>query len=115
MQSDEFNGIDILNGKIVIETNGNIKVQGEITARKVNINTKDVAAASLGTSTLTAGETKVIIETTAITDKSKVFITPKTKTLLPLSVTNQIAGDSFTVEINSPTTKDVEFNWWVVN
>ena len=111
LQSDGFNGVDILSGKIVIDTNGNMKVQGEITVKKLNVDTEDVASASLGTATLPAGDTTIVIETTAVTDKSKVFLTPKTKVLLPLSVTKQTAGDSFTVEVSSPTTKDVEFNW----
>lgn len=115
LQSDGYNGIDLVKGNVTIDTSGNVKTKGEITAKKINIDTKNVQSASLGTGTLSSGMSKIVIHTTAVTDDSKIFITPKTATTLPLSVTSQKDGDSFTVEMAAPATKDVKFNWWIIN
>jgi len=115
IQPEGFNGVDFLNGKMKIDTKGDVNTQGAITANKINIDTQSVAGASLGQGTLQAGQTSVTINTTAVGNNSAVFITPKTKTAQPLSVTSQTAGKSFTVEIASPESEDIDFNWWIVN
>jgi excisionase family DNA binding protein len=115
LQSDGVNGIDILDGKIVIEPNGNMKVSGTVTVKKLNVDIADTAGASLGEAILEAGVTKVTIDSTSVTSKSKIFITPRTKTTQPMAVTGQINGESFDVEISLPTNKDIKFNWWIVN
>ena len=73
------------------------------------------SSASIGEGIITAGETQVVIETTAVTDKSRVFITPTTKTNQVLSVTTKDGGKSFTVETSTPAIQDIKFDWWVVN
>ena len=115
LHSDGFNGVDILGSKVVIATNGDIKVAGQITAKKVNIDTADVASASLGEAVLPTGTTKITINTKSVTSKSKIFLTPKTKTSEPLSVTGQVNGQSFDIETNSALNKDIKFSWWIVN
>ncbi len=115
IQSDGLNGIDILDGKIVIEPSGNMKVNGEITVKKVNVDTAEVASASLGTAILPTGENQVVINSTAITDKSKVFVTSETDIDLPLNVVSKTDKKSFTVKIKNSQQEDVKFNWWIVN
>jgi hypothetical protein len=107
--------VEFLGGQIVMDTKGNIKVSGEVTTKKLNINTDDKTSASAGTATLKSGDTSIIIHTKAVTDKSLIFITPKTKTTSPLSVTSQDSGNSFTVEISNAQNKDIDFNWLMVN
>jgi hypothetical protein len=115
IQDNAAGNIDIMAGKITIDTDGNMKLAESITAKKYNVDTQEVAAASLGQATLPEGEVKLDIETSAVTSKSAIFLTPKTKISLPLSVTTQKAGDFFRVEISEPVDKDVKFNWWIVN
>ena len=115
LQSHGLFGLDILNGKVTIAENGNMKVDGEVTLKKLNIDTTDVASASLGTATIISGQSAVTVTTTAVTAKSRIFVTPITKYTEPLSIGTQTAGDSFTVELPSPATKNVKFNWWIVN
>ena len=115
LQSDGFNGVDILNGKVTIDAIGNIKTTAAITAKKYNVDTTEALSASLGEATLEAGQTLIDIETSAVTSTSAIFVTPKTKTELPLSVTQQVPGTSFRVELSTPDTKDIKFNWWIVN
>jgi hypothetical protein len=115
LQSHGLYGLDILNGKVTIAENGNIKTTGEITAKKINIDTPDVAAASLGEGILKTGNTSITIETTTVSSQSAIFLTSLTKTSLPLSVTTQKENKSFTVETTSPAPQDIHFNWWIVN
>ena len=115
LQSHGLFGIDILDGKVSINTNGDITTKGELTAKKVNIDTTDVLSASLGEGTIPVGSTSAVIATTAITNKSKIFLTPKTKITLPISVTSQTASGSFKVELSSPASVTIKFNWWIIN
>ena len=115
IQSFGFNGVDFENGQLTIDPSGNLITQGTVTAQKYNVDTSNVAAASLGTATLPAGETSVTINTTSVTSKSEIFVTPKSTTDQPLSVTEQNVGQSFTVSTSTPASKDIQFNWWIIN
>ena len=115
LQNNGLGGLNILAGKVTIDTKGNIKTEGEITAKKVNIDTSASDAASLGSGTLLAGETSIEISTTAVTNKSRIFVTATTKTGQALSVTQKSQGVGFTVEIETPYIKDIKFDWWIVD
>jgi len=104
----------------------NLIVLDEIKAPKVLAEKINIAAnitdeqtgkskASIGEAAIEAGQTEVIVETTAVTDKSKVFVTPTTATDKVLSVSTIVDGESFKVVITSPSTSDIKFNWWIVN
>ena len=54
------------------------------------------------------------MKTKIIKDNSKIFITPKSAIDQPLSVTTIIEGKSFTVEVKTPLTESLEFDWFVV-
>ena len=56
----------------------------------------------------------VTIETTAITDNSKIFVTPKISLDYSLSVSEIVDGESFKVKIKNSTEEDIEFDWWIV-
>ena len=119
IQSLAINGVDFLNGKVTIDTNGNIVTQGDITAKAINaekINLKDSGdSPSVGEATIPAGQTSVEVKTSAVTEMSKIFVTLKTLEEATLVVTHQDSGKSFTVELAKPTNKDTKFNWWVIN
>ena len=107
-------GVDFMNGKVTIDKKGNVQVQ-EITAKKVNIDTDDKNAASLGEAILPAGKTTITISSTAVTDKSQIFTSPKTLIDVPLIIKDQDTGKSFTIEIAKPFSKDINFGWWIIN
>jgi len=72
--------------------------------------------ASIGTAKIDAGQTEVVIETTAVTADSKVFVTATTSTGgQTLIVSVKKAGESFTVKLDSPLTTDVKFDWFIIN
>ena len=115
LQSDGLNSVDILAGKVTIEPSGNMKIEGEITIKKLNIDTTDVASASLGEGIIKAGENKIIINSKSVTSKSKIFVTPTSEVDSPLIVIDKKAQDSFTVKVKSPVSSDVKFDWWIIN
>ncbi|HEX7455882.1 MAG TPA: hypothetical protein VF303_00225, partial [Candidatus Nanoarchaeia archaeon] len=96
------------NGGLKIE--GDVEITGELTAKKLNVGEE-----AAGSSILETGETKVFIETTVLTDKSQVLVTPTTLTEKNLTVTKKEAEKGFTVEIISPESKDITFDWFIVN
>ena len=122
-------------GGLLIE--GNVQLSGDLTVRnlvvldeikapkvlaeKLNIKTGETDDAgkskdSIGTAKIDAGQTEIVVETTAVTDKSKVFVTATTSTgSQSIYVSEQTDKEGFTVKLDQPLTTDVKFNWWVVN
>jgi hypothetical protein len=110
LQSESGSGnLDIFNGKITMTPSGNV------TVAKLSIDESDNETKSIGEGTIAHDKTKVVIKTTAVTLKSRIFVTPKTLLSYPLVVTTKKAGDSFTVEVKKPENEDVDFDWWIVN
>jgi hypothetical protein len=113
LQDQGAGGIDILSGKIKIDTNGNFVSKAEVTAKKFNVDTSDVLSASLGTLTIKAGQTQAVATTSALTKNSKIFATPIDT---PVAVsTSQADNDTLLIKLAKPSTKDIKVNWWIVN
>jgi len=101
--------IDFMNGKVVID------VDGSITAKHLKLDTTDFTSSTAGTSVLKAGKTTIQVDTTSITSDSLVFITPITLTDIPIAVTQKSTSIGFTVTIPQTISKDLEFQWLVIN
>ena len=104
--------IDIFNGRVTMTTNGDIKTVGEITAKKYNVDTSDVAGASAGSTVIPTGEEFILVETTALTSDSLIFVTPNKA--LPIGSWRYDEA-TFVIELDAPATEDIEVNWWIVN
>ncbi len=115
LQSLALGGIDLFNGKVTIDTSGNIQTSGTVTAKKYTVDTSDSTSASVGEAVIPAGHTSVEVKTSAVSDKSNIFVTIKGGSPIPISVLSQKAGTSFTVEVAEQQSQDVKFNWWIVN
>jgi len=129
LQELALGNLEIMGGKVVVDSSGNLTVKGTITAKKVITNELEVGKirvatesaglvdeeATIGTATIPAGETLIVVKNNQITENSLIFVTPKTTISQPLAVTKQIEGESFTVEVEGPVAKEVKFNWWIVN
>lgn len=117
LQSDGFNGVDILDGKVVIDTKGNMKVAGSVTVKKLNVDVSEVASASLGSGVIPTSDTQVIINTQSVTKNSKIFTSPTVELTTPitLSIIDKVPGKSFTVKLSSPAPQNIAFDWWIVN
>jgi len=85
--------------------------------------TETVANGSAGTGVISAYETQRTIITQFVTAHSLIYITPtsNTDTVTPylarqtIQDPNNGSQGSFTVEIPTSITKDIGFNWWIVN
>lgn len=112
-------------GDLTIE--GDVDIDGvlgatTLRAEKIEIDipepdpTTGKSKASIGTDTITAGETEIVVETTAVTEESKIFITATTTTRRQtLYVIEKTGGESFTVSLDRPLPTDVTFDWFIVN
>lgn len=109
IQDQSLGPINFLNGKLIIDTSGNLKVQ------KLIVDDSDISSSSTGRSVITAGKTSVKVTTSAVTASSKVFVTPISDTDKPLIVKNKISGQSFDVYIVSPYSSDIAFDWFFIN
>jgi hypothetical protein len=77
--------------------------------------------ATVGTGTLSANELELTILNTQITQQSYIYITPVSSTdnqvlyVKSKSEATSSAPGSFTVGFDSPVSKEVKFNWWIIN
>ncbi len=182
IQSDGFNGVEFVNGKVAIDTQGNLEVNGNaFFAKDVTVKGKlaaniiapvpgsdltvennqgkdvvrvsqkgDVEASGAGkfaninivrgvqadtsvvetTSNNSAGKGIIkakqkerTIFTPYVTKDSLIYVTATSDTQkMTLYVARQTAQDtqtgkkgSFTIQISNNATKDITFNWWIVN
>jgi hypothetical protein len=109
IQPMALGNIELMGGLVTIDTQGDVVAQ-EITAKKYN-----VAGASAGSSKITAGQVSVFVSSGAVSEDSLIFTTPKTTTDSNLAVTTKTSGSGFKVEIPSPTSSNIEFDWWIVD
>ncbi len=115
LQANSTHNIVMFDGSIIFAANGDISTSGTVKAKKIDIDTSDEEAASIGVGTIKEGEKSVTVNTKAVTEKSNIFITPKTLFPGMIAVTEQTENESFKVEIEKDATKDILFNWWIVN
>jgi hypothetical protein len=113
LQSDGLGGIDILDGKVSIDTEGNVTTTGEVIAKKYNVDTTDTLSASLGTIIVPSGETQITASTSALTSDSKIFATPQDS---PVAISTKKTGaNTFMIKIAEPQDENLRVNWWIVN
>ena len=123
LQKSLAGNVDVLNGALLVEPNGNVTVKGTLLAQKVettDVTTENVtikaASKSVGNGTILKGQTQLVIDNTLIKAGSKVFVTATSSTGgQALIVKEKLDGVSFTVELDRPVAEDVAFDWWVVN
>jgi hypothetical protein len=116
----------IADKSVEIDEQGNIVASGSATVTRLNISdmsdstsTKSAEAtpsATIGTALLPAGQKGLFVETSAITEKSLIYITPISSTgNQVLYVKTKSTGSGFTIDIDTVIDRDIKFNWWIVN
>ena len=114
LQNEGLGGINMLSGKVVFDKNGNVNLSGVLSAQTIEAEQYVIKGqGSVGTGTIPAGATKVIINASSAASLSKVIVTPTTLISVPLSVTSKTQG-SFTVEIVTGQSVPVNFDWWII-
>jgi len=113
---------------------GDLIASGAGTFAKLNLNivapafalspTEVIATGSAGIATMNAHQTEITINNKLVTDKSLIYITPKTNTnnvvlfLLrqtPEKPKTEAIEGSFTVGINNYVGTEIPFNWMIIN
>jgi hypothetical protein len=56
----------------------------------------------------------VEIKTKAVTETSKIFVTPVGGNPVNWIVDKVKNGEGFTIVLDKPVTKEIKFNWWIV-
>ena len=123
LQDQGTGGINILNGKIIVDAKGDVNITGTVTAKTVNTTklnivedttstTSATLSASAGSITINAGQTTLDVDTTALTANSLIFVTPDQPVLIGATKKD---ADTFTIKLQSPATSNIKVNWWIVN
>ena len=113
LQKNSLGNIEMMDGRVIVDTKGNITISGEVTAKKYNVDETDTASASVGEGIILADNFETLIETTAASESSRIFVSPK-EAAVPLGVSEQNKG-SFKVILEKKLSKDLKFSWWVIN
>jgi hypothetical protein len=117
LQSYAIENIEMENGKVIVDTAGNITTQAAVKAVKYNVDTTVASNASAGEGTIAAGTLQLTIPTSAVTNKSLIYVTfsddysPATRYWIDTKTT----GTSFTIKLDKTVTANTKFNWWIVN
>ncbi len=114
LQDQATGNLEIMGGKILINTDGDIFVQGSITVEKINIDESNEEKRSIGVGKIPSGEDTVTIHTTSVTEKSKIFLTVQ-EILTPITIVEKTPGTSFTVKIGTTYDKEILFDWLILN
>jgi len=78
--------------------------------------TEIIATGAAGIATISAYQKELTINNSLVTEKSLIYITPRINTdNIVLFLLRQIPGLSFTIGVNTPLSKDIPFNWFVIN
>jgi hypothetical protein len=124
LQKDSMGNLEIMGSKIVIDIFGNMVARESITARELKTNKltildeKDatngaVLASSAGKSEIAAGQTRITIQTSPISEKSLIFVTPENT---PVGVAaKKLNETSIEISIASPMQEALKVNWWIIN
>ncbi|MBI2066174.1 hypothetical protein HYT60_01565, partial [Candidatus Woesebacteria bacterium] len=145
IQSLAMAPVEIMAGKVRIDTDGSVTISGNLTvagqiesgALKTKELTTDkliIAAynpvtadnpqlttgaiptnATAGTTTIPAGITQITINNPNISDYTLVYVTPTSSTLNHVLYVKSKGGGFFTVGFSDPLEIDVAFNWWVLD
>ena len=122
-------------GKINIATDSATPIIATSSFSQLATSSAQLASnATAGTITLSAGMTEMIIHNTKVTPNSMVYLTPtgstnnqvvyvKNKVTTPTPTVPATASASasplsdsyFTIALDTPLTKDVAINWWIIN
>jgi hypothetical protein len=128
LQSLAMGDVEVMGGKVRIDTKGNITTEGKITASEVEAKkvttekiqlaepeedpASDTLTASAGTVVLKAGDKELVVKTSALTDKSLIFTTPDE----PVAIGSKKRSETeFAITVDKPPSKDININWWIVN
>ncbi|MFA5994063.1 MAG: tail fiber domain-containing protein [Parcubacteria group bacterium] len=99
---------------------GDVSLAGKLTAETLEtglltVKVVDEESTTIGTATISNGETSVVVPTTAVSADSKIFVTVrKADEAVPVKVGTIVAGESFEIEISKILVSPTELDWWII-
>ncbi len=124
LQTDVNAGaVDIFNGKIIFNTDGEIITLSDIQAKMIGAEkfmikkTKDATGkdtSSVGLATLKAGTKELQVSNPNVTISSKIFVTPRSSTKGQTLFVSSVEQEKFTVSIDTALSSDVQFDYWIL-
>jgi site-specific recombinase XerD len=125
LQVRNANGASVL----IVSNDGNLRASGSATFKDVITNafsivrgaqadssvTRTTANASAGVGVINAKQTERTIVSPYMKQSSLVYITTTSNPQGAIPYVARQTKDSFTVQIPNYVTKDIRFNWWIVN
>lgn len=103
-------GLDIMNGLVRIDSEGNLRAQ-TVTVAEFKV----VAGKISGSATLQSGQSFIEVENPLVKSNSRILITPTSETSLILAVTQKEAGNFFTVSTSKAAEQDIDFDYFLIN
>ncbi|MDD2823524.1 MAG: MerR family DNA-binding transcriptional regulator [Candidatus Daviesbacteria bacterium] len=112
--------IDIFNGGIRLDHLGKItatQIEAKIiSTEKIVLGTLTEENNTIGSAIIPTGSIEIPVFTNAVTDSSKIFLTPTTKTgEQTLIMSGIVSNTGFVVSLEKPHTSDIHFDWFVVD
>jgi hypothetical protein len=94
-----------------VSSKGDVNILGKLTVKT------DSTDASVGTAIIAANTYEITIRTTAVSAKSKVFVTVNDDANygFPIVKVSNKADGVFVVKLNTTFDHDISFDWWVIN
>ena len=78
--------------------------------------TELIATGSAGVASIRPNHSEITIQNTQVSDKSLIYVTPVgTPSAQTPYLIRQVPDQSFTVGIKTPSSKETQFNWLIVN
>ncbi|MEK7573271.1 MAG: site-specific integrase [Patescibacteria group bacterium] len=111
---------------LTLDQNGDLTSSGSGTFNKLNLSlaqpayaispTEIIATGSAGIATISARQRELTINNKLVTSRSLIYVTPRIDTNnIVIYLLRQVPNVSFTIGVNSPLSKEIPFNWIIVN
>jgi len=117
IQSGLSGNVNLFDGEIIIEPNGNITLKGTIKAETIeakafSVDTTTTTATTAGRKTIPAGKTTIQIKTTALTENTLILVTPRG---IPVPISTENINDTtFEIRMASPLDQDIQVDWLII-
>jgi hypothetical protein len=113
LQANALGDVEIMGGKVTIDTSGNLKVEGTVTTKIIAAEEYQVLGdKTAGRVEIPAGQISVTIEIPALSDNSLIFITPDEPATVSAKKT---ASTSAEIRLKDVAPAPVNVSWWVIN
>lgn len=99
-------------GEVTIDKDGNLKTNGTLSAKKIQLDQSDNTSKSAGTVVIKAGLTQTTATTNLMTANSLIFATPDKAVAVGA---RRQDNTTILITIKEPLSEDLKVNWWIIN